>query len=87
MKIKDGYLLREVAGNYIVVAIGEQAVDFDGVITINEIGAFIWKLLEKGAELPELIDAVLNEYDVEKSIVETDINNFIDKMKKAELLA
>ena len=42
MKIKDGFLLREVAGNYVVIAVGEDAVNFNSIITVNEIGAYIW---------------------------------------------
>lgn len=48
MKIKEGYLLREVAGSNIVVPIGEGELNFSGVITLNDVGAFFWKNLEKG---------------------------------------
>ena len=47
MKIKEGYLLREVAGSNIVVPVGSGNMDFSGVITLNEVGSFIWKQLEK----------------------------------------
>ena len=40
MKIKEGYLLREVAGSNIVVPIGEGELNFSGVITLNDVGAF-----------------------------------------------
>ena len=42
MKIKEGFILREVAGNYIVVAVGSAVKQFNGVITLNETGAFLW---------------------------------------------
>ena len=47
MKIKDGYLHREVAGNIIVVPVGEASMNFNGMINLNETGAFLWKLFEK----------------------------------------
>lgn len=47
MKIKEGYLLREVAGSNIVVPIGEGELNFSGVITLNDVGAFFWRNLEK----------------------------------------
>ncbi|MBP3362175.1 MAG: PqqD family protein [Clostridia bacterium] len=86
MKIKPGYLLREVAGNYIVVAIGEEAVDFNGVITVNDVGAFIWKKLEAGAEPEEIVKAILSEYDVDEKAAAADTADFIEKLRKAELL-
>ena len=86
MKVKEGYLLREVAGNYIIVAIGDEAVDFDGIITVNELGAFIWKILENDAETEEIVAKILEEYDVSKEIAEADVNRFIEKLRKAELL-
>ena len=86
MKIKPGYLLREVAGNYIIVAIGEEAVDFNGLITVNETGAFLWKKLESGVDTDELLTALRAEYDVPEEIAIADINGFIEKLQKADLL-
>ncbi len=86
MKIKSGYLLREVAGNYIVVAIGEEAVDFNGLITVNETGAFLWKKLEEGIDTSELLTALTAEYDVDEKTAVADINAFVEKLQKADLL-
>ncbi len=87
MKIKDGYLLREVAGSNIVVPVGEGTIDFSGVITLNEVGAFIWKILEKGAAKEEVVEKMLSEYDVDKATAEKDIDEYISALKGAELIA
>lgn len=86
MKIKDGYLLREVAGSNIVVPVGEGAIDFSGVITLNEVGAFIWKILEKGASREDILEKMLSEYDVDKETAEKDIEEYISALKGAELI-
>ena len=86
MKIKSGYLLREVAGNYIIVAIGEEAVNFDGMITLNETGAFMWKKLEDGTDENGLLEALTSEYDVDADIASKDIAAFVEKLQKADLL-
>ena len=86
MKIKDGFILREVAGNYIVVAVGDAVKGFNGVINLNETGAFLWKLLEKGCEKEDLLNALLEEYDVEKSVAESDVCAFITKLTEAGLV-
>ena len=73
MKIKKGFMLREVAGNFVVVAVGEASKKFNGVINLNESGAFLWKKLADGIEKEKLIDALLEEYEVSKEIATADI--------------
>lgn len=86
MKIKDGYLLREVAGSHIVVPIGEGAMDFSGVISLNEVGAFLWNNMENNTTKEELLKAVIAEYDVEESVAKADIGEFVEKLKGAGLV-
>lgn len=86
MKIKPGYMLREVAGCSVVVAIGTETMDFGGMINLNESGTFLWKLLENGATEDELLSALLSEYDVDQETAKRDISLFINKMREAELL-
>lgn len=87
MKIKEGYLLREVAGSNIVVPVGEGSLDFSGVITLNEVGAFIWKILQNDVTSEEIIEKMLAEYDVDKETAENDVNEYISTLRGAELIA
>ena len=77
MKIKEGFLLREVAGNTVVVPIGDEAVEFNGVITINETGKFIWELMQDGIEKEELLDKFMKEYNISEEEAKEDIKAFI----------
>ncbi|HIU48077.1 MAG TPA: PqqD family protein [Candidatus Avimonoglobus intestinipullorum] len=86
MKIKEGYILRQVAGNNIVIAVGDAAVDFNGLITINSAGAFLWNRLTEGATEEELLDAMLAEYDVDRDTAKKDIDEFLEKLQKADLI-
>ncbi len=86
MKIKEGYIVRTVAGSNIVLPIGEQEVKFNGIMTINETGMFLWDLLVLGAEKETLVEAILNEYEVSKEIAERDVDLFIDKLLGAGLV-
>ena len=86
MKIKEGFILREVAGSYIVVAVGEAVKSFNGVITLNETSAFLWNKLIKGATESELVDALLGEYDVEKDVAEKGVKSFINRLVEANLV-
>ncbi len=86
VKIKEGWMLREVAGEFIAIPVGAQ-IDFDGMITLNETGKVIWTCLEKGAEQEELVQALLNEFDVDEQTAKMHVAAFTDKLKELELLA
>ena len=85
MKIKQGFMLREVAGNYIVVAVGSAVKQFNGVINLNETGAFLWKLLEKGGDEDSLYKALSDEYEVDEETARADIRAFLERVTKAGL--
>ncbi|MBO5357137.1 MAG: PqqD family protein [Clostridia bacterium] len=87
MKIREGFILRDVAGKTFVVATGELSKSFKGMITLNETGKFIWKLLENGAEKEEIVEAIMKDYDVQdRALVENDVNAFIDKLAGDNIL-
>ena len=84
MKIKDGYLLSEVAGNHVVVPVGN--VSFNGMLNLNETGVLIWKKLEAGCEESDLVAAFLEEYDVSKERAEQDVAIFVNKLREAGII-
>lgn len=86
MKIKDGYLLRNIADEWLVVPIGKTTLDFNGIIRVSETGAFFWKMLETGSERDLLIEALLNEYDVSLETAEKDLNVFLKSLADNSIL-
>lgn len=86
MKIKKGFMLREVAKNYVVVAVGEASKEFNGVINLNETGAFLWKQLIDDNTVDGVVAALLNEYDVSEEAARRDVELFINKLKEAKIL-
>lgn len=86
MKIKDGFVIREVSGNYLVVAVGEGTKTFNGMIQLNDTGALLFKELQKGATEQELVDAMMKEYNVSKEDATNDVLDFINGLKEANLL-
>lgn len=87
MKIKEGFILREVAHQHIVVPVGETALNFNGVISLNGTGAFLWKLLQKGVRPETLIRRLCERYDVSIQKAEQDVKAFLAKMEQEHLLA
>jgi hypothetical protein len=86
MKIKDGFMLREIAGQSVVVPLGQRVVEFNGIITLSESGAYLWKKLEKETSENELVEFVTGEYSVDAETAKNDIKEFIESMKFKKLL-
>lgn len=85
MKIKNDFVLRKVADSYVVVPVSSLTLDFNGVINLNETGAFLFEQLQSGIKKDELISKMLEEYDVSKEKAITDIEDFINKLKDADV--
>ena len=85
MKIKDGFLLRQVAGQTVVLPIGGD-MDLNLMITLNDTGAFIWKLLEQETDEAALTAAMLNEYDVDEATARTHVAAFVAQLKEKDFL-
>ena len=81
MKLKEGFMLRQVAGEQVVLPVGAD-VDFNGMITLNETGATLWKRLEQEAELSDLAAALLAEYEVDAATAAAAAEAFAAKVKE-----
>lgn len=86
MKIKQGFVLRQVADATIVVPAGKAALDFNGMITLNDTAAFLWKLLEEETDEEALLKAMLAEYDVGEETARSGIAKFLGKLSSEGLL-
>ena len=87
MKIKDGFILRDLAGKTLVVAVGKRSKEFKGMITLNETGKVIWKVLEIGATKDEIVDKLLKEFEgATRQEVEDDVTAFISNLERDNIL-
>jgi len=86
MKVKDGFELKEIADNYVVIPTKSKVVDFNSMIMLNEVSAFLWlQLLEEKNE-QDLVKALLNEYDVDKDTATEDVKVFVSELAAAGVL-
>lgn len=86
MKIKDGYILRTIADDNVVLPSGDE-LDLSIMITLNDTGRLLWERLEKGAEADDLVAALLAEYDVDETTARAGVDAFLEKLKANDLLA
>ena len=84
MKLKKKFLTREILGEIVLVPIGQSDESFNGMITMNSIGKFIWDNIEKDHD--EILFLILNEYEVEKSVAEKDLDEFLDKLRQVDII-
>jgi hypothetical protein len=80
MKIKNGFMLREIAGQWVIVPLGTRVVEFNSIMTLTESGAILWRLLEKGTEEEEMVKALLQEYDIDEATARKDIKLFVENI-------
>ena len=86
MKIKDNFVLRQVADTWCVLAFGAALLDFNGMLTLNETGVLLWKTLEQGADRDALAAALTAEYEVSTEQALVDVDAFLDKLRQAGCL-
>lgn len=86
MKIKEDFILRKVADAYVVVPVNGMTLDFSGIINLNETGAFLFELLQNGATKEELLEKMLEKYEVSQEKASGDIDIFVKKIKEADIL-
>lgn len=86
MKIKDGYILKKVAGENIVIATGAARLSFNGIITFNEVGAEVFSRLDGTRTLEQIVDEIASIYNAPKNVIEADIKKLVEKMKNQGLL-
>ena len=82
MKINNNFILKEIADSYMVVPVGNELIDLNAMITLNESGAFLWQLLLNDSTEYELVTAMLKEYDIDINTATEDIREFVANLRK-----
>ena len=80
MKIKKGFVVREVGGETVVVPVGAMSKTFHGMINLNETGAFLWRFYQTEHSVKEGVEALLAEYDVDKALAQSDVEKFVETL-------
>jgi len=86
MKIKKDFVLRTVAGQHLVVPVGQEAVNFNGVITLNNSGKLLFEAMQENIKKEELVKLLLDKYDVTEEQALKDIDEFIKILNTKKLI-
>lgn len=78
MKIKKGFVIRNVGGENVVVPVGEMAKSFHGMINLNSTGAFLWQFFSEEHTVDEAVALIQKEYDIDETTAKNDVQAFVD---------
>lgn len=82
LKIKDGFVVREILDSYMAVPVGERTREVHGVIALNETGAFLWKMLEEDTSEDKLIASMVKEYEITEKTAKDDIKEYLSFLRE-----
>ncbi len=82
MKINKSMTLRTIAGDNILVPNADTTLDLNGLFVVTETGAFIWENLESAEDDAEVVDKLLEKYEIDRETAETDVADFLSKLRQ-----
>ncbi|MFP4287582.1 MAG: PqqD family protein [Candidatus Izemoplasmataceae bacterium] len=86
MKIKDTFVLRTVAKQHIIFPTGNEAINFSGLMRLNETGKALFDYLKTNRSYEELVDYLISAYDIDQERAEKDVDNFIKELDALDII-
>lgn len=81
MEIKKQVILRCVAGEYMLIPVGETVFQYNGIFMMTESGKLLWEGIEKGAEVEELKQMLMDEYEIDYDVASADVDEFLEMLR------
>ena len=85
MKLKMQFVLRDIVGETVLVPINESTSKFNGLITVNDLGKFIWENIESSKDEEELLQRILDEYEIDRETAKKDLDDFLQVLKDIDI--
>ncbi len=86
MKVKEGFMMRKVGDQIVVVAMGQAAKQFHGMMNLNETGAFVWELLKQETSEENVLEAMMENYGIDRERAKKGLDSFLDKLRTVGVL-
>ncbi len=86
IKASNDYVLRNIVDEYILLPVGEKQKEFQGAIRINEISAFVWKIISEETKFDVILNQILSEYEIDKQTAENDLKQLINQFAAFHLV-
>lgn len=82
MKVKDEYVLENIAGTWMIMDTDSKSVNFNKILALNDTGKLLWETLEKGADQKELISVLIDHFGIDADQASNDVETFTKKLKE-----
>ena len=86
MKAKEGFVLRNIVGEHILMPVGDNIGKFKGTVLLNEVSAFIWEKMQSPISREELLKAILDQFEVEESVAAADLDALLAKFEELDVI-
>lgn len=86
MKLKYEFAVREIMGEYVMVPLGAGALEFSGMISTTETGATLVEALKEHVTRQELLQRLLDEYEIDEATAAADLDEFLNQLKRLNLI-
>ncbi len=80
--LNNNFMLKKVADEYMIIPTSDKNVNFSRIFNTNETGAFIFNNLKDNKSIEEILELLIKEYNAPKEVLEKDLYEFIDELKK-----
>jgi len=87
MRIIREFILREIAGEYLLIPTGDSTNDFNGLITLSDTAKFIWENLETSGSFQDLVERIVNEYEIDAKTAARDAAELLTRLLNAGFIA
>ncbi len=86
MDIKKNVILRTVAGEHMLVPVGDTVFQYNGIFMLTDSGKLLWDNIRNGAEKEELVKVLMSEYEINEATAEKDVAEFLEKLQSYEII-
>lgn len=86
MKATKDVIVRQIAGENILIPVGKLALKLQGMMSLSESGLFLWNRLQNDCTVDDLVEALLSEYEIDRATAEEDVNAFLKQMTEVGIL-
>lgn len=86
LKLKGEFVQREIAGEVILVPVGQTALDFNGIITLNQTGVEIWKGIREEKNREQILEQLLEQFEVSRETAQADMETFLQYLNENGLI-
>lgn len=86
-KASSSYILRNIADQCVLVSVGAEIADFCGIVQLNKSAEILWTVLQKGVTKQEMVNELLNRFEIEETAALEDVNKTIEMLEKRGMVS